>query len=963
MEGTFAGRLIARDSELERLAKAVARARAGNPSLHLVEGEAGVGKTRLVAEAVKAYLGPDDVVAFGHGVELAGGELPFALIADVLRDLTRREGVEAMRSASGGMVNSLAALVPDLAAEDTPDLDRASIFRAFVHLLRSLASDRFLWLAIEDLHWSDAASRDLVSYLIRVIGPSRLLITCTVRSMDEPVDRSSFTSFLAEFVRSPRVSRCVLAPLDGHETMEHLEQLLGKSADARLLSRVLALSQGVPFLIEELMAAGLEATGPVPASVRDLMAARLGRLSAPTQRLVECASLADGHLTHRNLAYACQLSANDLELACREAVAARVLVLEQHETDVGYRFRHALLREAIASMVLPAERMLQNERWATRLEAEATANSDPVAHIEAARHWAGSGDPVRAFDSAVQAGAVANSIGAFHEVAALLRRLLRLWPQVPEPATRAGRPREDVVFELVYALTMMQAHEESIDLLNLELRRPDLGEDAVLRLALSLERYWQMLRIGQEDDASLMDDTDDLIDTLLQAPPRKCVVKALVLLGWLLYHVLPDESYRLHEHACHLAQRLPNVDDRLFATNQFGTHLAGIGRADEAMAMFADILPEARTTFSPATLQTEASHAWCLNGLGRYNEAIDVTERALRRIGSIDLAGGAWIQLVEPLCEAHIALGEWDTAARKLREVEAIQPVRLWSNNLLGKLLSDMGQSDQADQIARRAWRQLQPGESRGPMRARVWIRGLSAHLAAVRREVRHVRELVRPLWAMRGLETESDEAWKVVLCAIRAEADAATRASSQRPADSAEAPEHVEELRQLVERLHRVGAVDDACSAQFEAEVARWSGDADPEMWNTVIQAWTELHRPHEQAWAALHNADCLITAGDRAAAKEHLQAAIVLAQDLNATPLLSEITALAKRARLDTRLTHHDQKYTGVLSRLTEREIEVLRHVAIASGAARPSRRHVATVDPPRECKRLRKRKPLAR
>ena len=237
---------------------AAAAARAGRPTLLLVEGEPGIGKTRLLAEAIDQCSTDDDILLVGHGVDFVGGELPFGVIASALRDLVRRHGPDTVADLASEDARALASIVPGLApASDRPD--RLGIFTATATLLSRLAADRLTWVVIEDVHWADSVSLDLLGYVIRVTDhPGKLLITITVRTGDGPAS-GPFAAFTNELERLPHAQTLLLQPLSRESLEEALSELLQKAPSARLLDRVFRLSGGVPYFTEELVAGGLAA--------------------------------------------------------------------------------------------------------------------------------------------------------------------------------------------------------------------------------------------------------------------------------------------------------------------------------------------------------------------------------------------------------------------------------------------------------------------------------------------------------------------------------------------------------------------------------------------------------------------------------------------------------------------------------------------------------------------------------
>ena len=156
--------MVGRDAELTLLLESYARAETGEAQVALVTGEAGIGKTRLVREFV-AQLPEETVVAFGHAVPLSGDAIPYGLAGDLLRSLVRAVQPQAVDGVLGARSSILAPLVPRLGGEDGRPVDRLALFAATQDLFADLASDRVILLVVEDLHWADDVSCDLVPAL------------------------------------------------------------------------------------------------------------------------------------------------------------------------------------------------------------------------------------------------------------------------------------------------------------------------------------------------------------------------------------------------------------------------------------------------------------------------------------------------------------------------------------------------------------------------------------------------------------------------------------------------------------------------------------------------------------------------------------------------------------------------------------------------------------------------------
>ena len=179
---------------MRQVAAAVSAARDDQCTVLLVEGEAGIGKSRLLSEAAQQYVVPGDIVLHGQAVELSGGDIPYGVVADMLRGL-RRLQLGVGRTLEPAVRTSLEDLLTTLTGGETPQLDRGLLLDSFVTLVETLGRGRLVWWVVEDLHWSDTSSRDVLSYLIRAVGPAQLLVTMTVRTGEPwPDDLQEFVA-------------------------------------------------------------------------------------------------------------------------------------------------------------------------------------------------------------------------------------------------------------------------------------------------------------------------------------------------------------------------------------------------------------------------------------------------------------------------------------------------------------------------------------------------------------------------------------------------------------------------------------------------------------------------------------------------------------------------------------------------------------------------------------------------
>ncbi|HKT00542.1 MAG TPA: AAA family ATPase, partial [Rugosimonospora sp.] len=397
-------RLVGREAEFATLCDALKRARAGEPAAVLVGGEAGVGKTRLVEEFLGHAEAGETRVLTGQCLELGEEGPPFAPFAAALRDLLRRAGPEVF----SGHEQEFARLLPELGPvgpEAVVDAQRGSLFELVAGLFARLAADRTLVFVVEDLHWADRSTRDLIAFLVRSARTARALLLCTYRS-DELHRGHPLRPFLAELDRVRDVQRLDLDRLDRDGTGEILAQLLGDEQPAGVVDNIHERAQGNPFFTEELAACSA-ATGCVDMSdsLRDLLLTRVDSLAEPAQRILRIAAAgAAARIGHELLAEVAELPLAELENALRLAVAAQLLVADP---DGGYEFRHALVREAVHEDLLPGEHARLHARYAAAIEARPQLVPAGDAPAELAHHWHAAGDLPRALAAAVRAAGAA----------------------------------------------------------------------------------------------------------------------------------------------------------------------------------------------------------------------------------------------------------------------------------------------------------------------------------------------------------------------------------------------------------------------------------------------------------------------------------------------------------------------------------------------------------------------------
>jgi predicted ATPase len=424
--------LVGRRKELAWLGEALARVAGGSPAALLIGGDVGVGKTRLVSEFGQA-AGTARVLT-GRCPELGTVGLPFAPLRAILRELVRDRG---FADVIGSPDHELIRLLPELgqpAAAGNVREARARLFVETLSLFEQLGRQQPTVLVIEDAHWADESTRDLLYFLIdNQDAMPGVLIVVTFRSCDLRRGHP-LCALLPRLGRLGWVQRTELPGLGRDESAELVGHLLGDAAGLPLADRVHRRAEGIPLLVEELVAAGGERRWAGTATTQDLMLAAVRRLPEPTQDVLRMASTGGQRTGRGLLAAVTGLSARALEASVRPALDSGVLEAEED----SFAFRHALISEVLHQDLLPGEHTSTHQRFASALRGDASLVPAGWAAIEEAEHWQHAHDPARALGSAWRAADDAGRALARGEQLAMLTRVLELWECVPNAEWLTG---------------------------------------------------------------------------------------------------------------------------------------------------------------------------------------------------------------------------------------------------------------------------------------------------------------------------------------------------------------------------------------------------------------------------------------------------------------------------------------------------------------------------------------------
>lgn len=422
--------LIGRRTELAALRAVLAGAAGGVPGVALIGGDAGAGKSRLLEELTDGARSDGWTVLVGNCVPIGDQGLPYLPIVDVLRQAETVQPTVVAEQAERRP--ALGALLPHLATASTgteAGQIQGQLFEAILRLLTELARTGPVLMVIEDLHWADRSTRDLISFLARTARDGRIAVVASYRT-DDLHRRHPLRPLVVELGRVPAVTKVDLPLLTRDEVADLVEQHTGAPADPLRVDELFRRTDGNAFYAEELLHAGAS----LPADLADLLLDRIGDLPDAARQVLRIAAVAGRRVDDALLTAVADLPRAELEQGQRAALEAGLLVVVRE--SAAYTFRHALLQEAVYEDLLPGERT----RWHARF-AEVLAGSD-VDLAELAHHQLAAHQDEEALSTLVAAARRARELAAPTEAHRHLERALELVARYPQAQDREGLLRE-----------------------------------------------------------------------------------------------------------------------------------------------------------------------------------------------------------------------------------------------------------------------------------------------------------------------------------------------------------------------------------------------------------------------------------------------------------------------------------------------------------------------------------------
>jgi DNA-binding CsgD family transcriptional regulator len=668
---------VGRTAELAALDGALESARQGVTTTVVIGGDAGVGKTRLLATWSEGARGRGARVITGSCLDLGESGPGYSPVVQALRDLIGGLDPVAVDDLLGSDRTVLTRVLPEVATErsdrDTSQpLAQIRLFDRLVDILERAASSEVVILQLDDLQWADPSTRAFILYLLEVSNAACLLIVGTYRA-ESVGPEHPFRSFLDQVLRRPNVRAVALPPFTRDEVRDQLTGILGSPPSERFLDLIATRSEGNALFTEELVAAGAT-SADLPRSIADGLAARFSLMPAAAADLLRLASVAGRTISYDVLRASTSIS--DAELADSLRRVARANIMEPVAAIEGYRFRHALLQEAIYQDTVPGERRRLHTSVALALEADldqTMSRADRASLL--AHHWYRAGNPERTFAASIDAGDRAAARSAHGEALRHLERALEVWGNAPAASSRLDHA------ELLQRSTR-QAFLAGDPDRALKLGRQGLDElgpdgDPVLRVRLLDDLSLALEALTLEEEAeNCRVALAELNEADLPAAEQTLVLDARSLLARM--------RYGDYERSATAARQMLAVaeaagDDRLkaLANLTIGWHFADVAAYDEALA-HARVAQELAVSVGETDVAAEAQRLEyeVLWSSAAYDEALLAARAAQDHAARVGLGQSmgpraAWIE-----ADSLRALGRLSESARVVESALLDEPVR-----------------------------------------------------------------------------------------------------------------------------------------------------------------------------------------------------------------------------------------------------------------------------------------------
>ena len=702
---------------------------------------------------------------------------------------------------------------------------------------------------------------------------------------------------------------------------------------------------GNPFFAEELLDAATRGEESLPRLVRDVLLQRIARLGDDSQAVLQVASVAGRNVSYRLLAAVVQMPADQLQRALRQAVDHHVLTVD-HAAGT-FRFRHALLGEAVYATLLPGEREDLHAAFAAGLDESTDLDPGDARAGELAQHWAAAGRPTEAFTASLRAARYAEAAGGLAEALAHLERVLDLWDRVPAVEKLAGAPLADILARTAEHADDTGRGQRAAELVRRAIARLDESAEPA-RVALLYERLGSyLLPIGERlAGLAACRRAVDLVPAKPPTPERVRVLSAYghaLMLSWRF-----TAARAVCVEAIAVASALGDPARAFRAADVLGLTLCYLGRPDEGLPMLHDGCQRPAERSAPARLiRTHVFYSDVLILNGRLDDAARVARRGLEFVREIGQEPSVGNVLAANVAEALLGTGDWAGAADTITTALRMGG-DYWSHHLhvwRAQLATGHGEFGTAREHLD-AGAQATHEPSAAPYHAYVaadlalWEGDADAAAHAVDKGLDSTAATGADFLTVRlcavGLRAQAELALAAMVNAATAASHGEDATGRADRAGGLAVRQRADDLLTLARRAADAAAAvtPDAAAwlALAEAEHSRLDRSSH-ELWGWAAAAWDRRGRPYLAAYSRWRDAEAIVASAARPSdATRSARDAHDIATRLGAKPLRREVELLAQRARLHlTPQPAPPAPERAVHFGLTVREAEILHLLAL--------------------------------
>jgi DNA-binding CsgD family transcriptional regulator len=894
--------LIGRQGQLRLLDACLTSARSGRGTLALIRGESGIGKSRLAETLIEQARRSDALVVLGHCTPVSGGELPFGPFVEMLSQVaTAQDRLEKVAGTTWELLRSVLTASGSSSVYASPDvgLERSRLFTRVLWVLHHLSERQPVMAVMEDIHWADSSSLDLLNYLARTAAQERLLLVLTCR--DEALAGDPTTRRAIGNLSEADMSREIrLKPL----TADQIRELLATSnvqLPSGQFNKVIDLCDGNPFIALEL-AAQDQIGGAHTKALRQALMGPVDELPEDARFALHVAAVLGQYIPHEALEHSIESTGANVA-ASLHLLTERGLLIAEGER---YVFRHAILRESVVAEVLHSEQTAAH-RAAVQGIRRSRRGRSPAGLAQLAHHLVAAGEYATALPVVMSAAAYARSVYAFAEARRQLSVARQvLWSRVDDPEQMSGLSHLDLICREAEMARWAGQPSDAVVLLRtaLSTAAPAGLDGARLEHELG-EALWAAgdpagsLAADERSEAALQTVATETGPAEMGSGEPELRAKVLAALARGLVVTGQYERGRADaERAIALAGESGATRDQLQARITLATLIARQGELASGAAQLRQCLSEARATDAfEAVVRCYGNLSFVFSTAGRMSDVMEVAAegaQVCQRFGPLLLVAPT---LAENWVYVLVATGRWDEAeklARELRQQWTGEGMALALHGALAHVAAARGdgasferQISMIDRFARSDDPYALHDVTSARAENLLW-QGAADQAYRIARE------------SLGHLAGQQDAGLVVSICslALRAHADLVTsRADRVVPESATHDTAHL-----LATARDAVGSDGGALGRAYlllcEAEADRASMRQSADPWTKVVAEWQRLECPYPAAYAQWRQAEELFGSRARTRGTRALTAALQTAAALRCVPLENSLRTLARHA-----------------------------------------------------------------